>query len=111
MAFSTDNVSELFPHAIVSGNVLCIPDVDINSCSGLLDSAVSQAGARELAFGLVDTLVGAIATGSMTYLTATETNTLPNSTTLRKGYSIVAQLQFDGDAVDNALDLKDEPAE
>lgn len=109
MAFSTDLVSELFPNAIVSGNVLCIPDIDINSCSGLLDGATSQEGARELAFGLVDTLVGAIATGSMSYLTASETNTLPNTTTLRKAYTVTAQLDFDGSVVDNVLDLKDEP--
>lgn len=110
MAFSTDLVTELFPNAIISGNVLCVPDIDINSCSGLLDSTVSQSGARELAFGLVDTVVGAIATGNMNYLTASETNTLPNSTTLRKAYTVTAQLAFDGNIVDNVLDLKDEPS-
>ena len=110
MAFSTDLVTELFPNAIISGNVLCIPDVDINSCNGLLDSTVSQSGAREVAFGLIDTLVGAIATGSMSYLTASEANSLPNSTTLRKAYTVTAQLAFDGNVIDNTLDLKDEPA-
>lgn len=110
MAFSTDLITELFPNASISGNVLCIPDSDINSCSGLLDSAVSQSGAREVAFGLVDTLVGAIATGSMTYLTASETNSLPNPNVLRKTYSVIANLDLAGNTLDDVLDLIAEPA-
>lgn len=106
MAFTTTNITEVFPNATVTvGGDLTIPSGDINSYSPAVDDNVS-----EMIYGLLDTMAGAVSTGNMTNLTVTQTQTLTGDT-LVKRYNFVVNLSYNSDTVDEILDVKAEPAE
>ena len=105
MAFSSHALTEVFGSATVSNGDLTIPSGSINS---FVPSAANT-GVYEMIFGLVDTIAGAVGTGDLSNIRVTETSTLVNETLLRKNYNFIINLDFDSDAIEGTLNVRDEP--
>lgn len=105
MAFSTDNIGEVFVNATVSNGDLTIPSGSINSYA---PSSATSPKVSEMVYGLLDTMASAVATGNMTNLTVSQSQSLSGDT-LTKRYNFTVNLAFDSDTVDSILDVKAEP--
>lgn len=106
MAFSTNDVTELFASAVIAtgANTITISGTDLTS----IDFA-TESGVYNVIFGLLDSIAAAVSTGNMQNITVGQSQSLVNAETLRKNYNFVVNLGFDNDVVEGVLDVKDEP--
>lgn len=106
MPFSTNSVAEIFTGATVSAGALTLASGSINS---YVPSSVTSPTVYEMVYGLIDTMADAVATGNLTNVTVTQSQTL-TGTTLSKRYNFVVNLDMSGNTVDAILNVKSEPS-
>jgi len=106
MPFSTNSIVEIFPSATVANGNLTIPSGAINS---YVPTSPTSPTVYEMVFGLIDTMADAVATGNLTNVTVTQSQTL-TGTTLSKRYNFVVNLDMSGNTVDAILNVKSEPS-
>jgi len=106
MAFSTNDVTELFSSAVIDtvNNTITVSGTDLTSIN-----FTTESGVYNVIFGLLDSIAAAVSTGNMQNITVGQSQSLVNADTLRKNYNFVVNLGFDNDVVEGVLDVKDEP--
>ena len=106
MAFSTNDVTELFSSAVINtgANTITISGTDLTSIN-----FGNESGVYNVIFGLVDSIAASVATGNMQNITVTQSQSLVGGNTLRKNYNFSINLDFDNDVVEGVLDVKSEP--
>lgn len=108
MAFTTSSVQEVFPGASVTDGELTIPSGSVTSFA---PSTLTNPGAYEMVYGLLETMSSAVATGNLSNLTVARSQLLTNNgTILQKTYNFTVRLDFDTD-IYNILDVRAEPQE
>lgn len=100
------NITDVFTGATISSFNLTIPSGTLVSCP-----LPATGDPNEILFGLLETMYQGVSSDSPTYLTANATSTLISADTYRRTYTFNVDLDFDGAAVLETLDVKPEPVE
>jgi hypothetical protein len=101
MPFANQNLSNVFRSGVsVSAGAITISGGGISSFT----PSSNTTGVYEMCFGLIDTIAAAVATGNLTNLTVSESQSVPDISTLRKTYTFTINLGLD----ETALDVKPE---
>jgi hypothetical protein len=99
-----NSVTEMFTNgATISSFSLTIPSGSLVSCP-----LPSSGNPNEVAFGLLETVHRAVASGLPANITTSASTTLINSTTLRRAYTFNVDLSFNNSAIIESLDVKPE---
>lgn len=108
MAWANDSIADIFPGAtVVSGDVK-IPSGTVTS---FVPSSVTDPGASEFVFGMLETMHHAVSGAQLTNLTSTSTTSLvDDGTVLLKNYTYSVRLDFGVNTLIDNLNVKDEPS-
>jgi|694.fasta_scaffold15629_14 hypothetical protein len=107
MAFSTHGIQEVFTGATVNASGgLILPSGSINSYIPLTSGNPTV---YEMIFGLVDTMADAVASGNLTNVTVSQSQSISGNT-LVKRYNFTVNLDLAGSDIDEILNVKVEPS-
>lgn len=104
MSFSNDYLTNAISGTTTTSGILTIPSGSIVS----FVPTVSTTGAREMIFGLIETIANSVSTGDMTNITVSKADTLIGTDTLRKTYLFTINLSYSASTIANLLDVKAE---
>lgn len=108
MAWANDSIADIFAGATVADGDVTIPSGTVTS---FVPTSVTNPGASEFVFGMLETMHHAVSGAALTNVTSTSTTSLiDDGTVLLKNYTYTVRLDFGVNTLIDTLNVKDEPS-